>query len=244
MQFVVSSAKIQSQYIHRWKTVMRKLIAGLHHFQSQIFLSQKELFERLAQGQSPDALFITCSDSRINPNLITQTSPGDLFILRNAGNIVPAYGATNGGEGATIEFAVAGLNIKDIIICGHSFCGAMKGLLTPEILDDMPMMKTWLSYADATRRIVQENYEPLDSAESLNVAIQENVLVQLENLRTHPTVSARLARGELNLHGWVYKIETGEVFSYQVEQGQFMPLTGIPVASEKRPSRFPTDLSI
>ncbi|MBZ0185059.1 MAG: carbonic anhydrase [Candidatus Obscuribacterales bacterium] len=211
---------------------MLKLITGLHQFQSEVFLSHKELFERLAEGQNPEALFITCSDSRINPNLITQTNPGDLFILRNAGNIVPPYGAANGGEGATIEFAVAGLGVKDIIICGHSYCGAMKGLLHPEALSDMPTVKDWLSHAEATRRIVRENYKDLDETELLNIAIQENVLIQLENLRTHPAVAARISRGELNLHGWTYKIETGEVFSYQLEEGQFLPLTGVPSVSE------------
>ncbi len=223
---------------------MLKLITGLHHFQSETFLSHKELFERLAHGQNPDALFITCSDSRINPNLITQSNPGDLFILRNAGNIIPPYGAANGGEGATIEFAVTGLGVKDIIVCGHSLCGAMKGLLHPEDLRDMPTVTAWLSHAEATRRTVKENYTDLDDEQLLNVAIQENVLVQLENLRTHPAVAARLSRGQLNLHGWTYKIETGEVFSYQPDEGQFLPLTEVPPVTERRRPRFATDSSI
>ena len=206
---------------------MLKLLKGLHHFQSEIFLSHKELFERLAQGQNPDVLFITCSDSRINPNLLTQTNPGDLFILRNAGNIIPPYGASNGGEG-----------VKDIIVCGHSLCGAMKGLLHPEDLRDMPAVAAWLSHAEATRRTVRENYSDLEEEQLLNVAIQENVLVQLENLRTHPAVSARLSRGQLNLHGWTYKIETGEVFSYRPDEGQFLPLTEVPVVPSGRRSRL------
>src|SRR5947208_16582436 len=135
---------------------MQKLVEGIHHFQANIFRSQRELFERLAHGQQPDALFITCSDSRINPNLITHTEPGDLFILRNAGNIIPPYGAANGGEGATIEYAVAGLGVQDIIICGHSHCGAMKGLLAPEGLQDLPVFAAWLSHAEATRWSVRE----------------------------------------------------------------------------------------
>lgn len=223
---------------------MLKLITGLHHFQSEIFLSHKELFERLARGQNPDALFITCADSRINPNLITQTDPGDLFILRNAGNIIPPYGAANGGEGATIEFAVAGLGVKDIIVCGHSHCGAMRGLLYPEELRDLPTVAAWLSHAEATRRTVKENYSNLNDEQLLNVATQENVLVQLENLRTHPAVSARLSRGQLNLHAWTYKIETGEVFSYQPDEGQFLPLTEMPAATERRRPRLATASSI
>jgi carbonic anhydrase len=203
---------------------MQKLIQGIHRFQSDLFSSQRELFERLADGQHPDALFITCSDSRINPNLITQTEPGELFILRNAGNIVPPYGAANGGEGATIEFAVVGLGISDIIVCGHSHCGAMKGLLEPESLKRMPAVTSWLAHAEATRWVARQKYAGLPPDAHLNVTTQENVLVQLENLRTHPAVAAGLASGRLKLHGWVYKIETGQVFAYDPQAGQFLPL--------------------
>ena len=203
---------------------MQKLIEGIHHFQSNLLSPQRELFERLADGQHPDALFITCSDSRINPNLITQTQPGELFILRNAGNIIPPHGAANGGEGATIEFAVAGLGVQDIIVCGHSHCGAMNGLLHPESLKDLPAMTAWLSHAEATRRIMREKYFDRMGAAQLTTAVEENVLVQLENLRTHPAVAARLARGKLKLHGWVYKIESGKVFAYDPQQGQFVPV--------------------
>lgn len=201
---------------------MQKLIQGIHYFQANLFSSQRELFERLADGQHPDTLFITCSDSRINPNLITQTKPGDLFILRNAGNIIPPYGAANGGEGATIEFAVVGLGVQDIIVCGHSHCGAVNGLLHPESLKDMPTVAAWLSHAEATRRIMREKYCDRIGAEQLTTAVEENVLVQLENLRTHPTVAAGLACGKLKLHAWVYKIETGEVFAYDPKRGQFV----------------------
>ncbi len=203
---------------------MQKLVQGIHHFQANIFTSQRELFARLAVGQHPEALFITCSDSRINPNLLTQTDPGELFILRNAGNIVPPHGAANGGEGATIEFAVAGLGIEDVIICGHSLCGAMKGLLQPESLKQLPAMSAWLSHAEATRRIIEEKYRDREGAALLTATVGENVLVQLENLRTHPAIAVGLAAGRLKLHGWVYKIETGEVFAYDPQLGQFLPL--------------------
>ncbi len=205
---------------------MQKLIEGLHQFQSTIFGTQRELFERLAQGQAPETLFITCSDSRINPNLLTQTEPGELFILRNAGNIVPPYGAAQGGEAATIEFAVAGLGVKDIIVCGHSHCGAMKGLLEPPPARDFPALTQWLSYAESTRRIVHDKYTGREAASLLNVTIQENVLAQMENLRTHPVVASGLAQGKLKLHGWIYKIETGEVFGYDPKRGQFLALAG------------------
>lgn len=214
---------------------MQKLIEGLHHFQTALFGSQRELFERLAAGQSPETLFITCSDPRINPNLLTQTDPGELFILRNAGNIVPPYGPGLGGEAATIEFAVAGLGVKDIIVCGHSHCGAMKGLLDPPSARDFPALNQWLSHAESTRRIVREKYGEREVAALINVAIQENVLAQMENLRTHPVVAAGLAMGKLKLHGWVYKIETGDVFAYDPAVGQFLTATAQrPRAAERQ----------
>ncbi|MCK6485161.1 MAG: carbonic anhydrase [Phycisphaerae bacterium] len=209
---------------------MQKLVDGIHNFKEQVFGTQRALFERLSHGQNPMALFITCSDSRINPNLITQTDPGDLFILRNAGNIVPPYGAANGGEAATIEFAVAGLGVRDVIVCGHSLCGAMKALIEPEPKPDMPAVGAWLAHAESTRRIIRENYTQLHGPSLVTAAVQENVLVQLENLRTHPSVAAAQARGELNLYGWVYKIETGDVFGFDPGQKQFVPLTKKPPA--------------
>ncbi len=223
---------------------MQKLVQGIHHFQSSLFSSQRELFERLAKGQNPDALFITCSDSRISPNLITQTDPGELFIIRNAGNIVPAHGAANGGEGATIEFAVAGLGVQDIIVCGHSHCGAMNGLLHPESLKDLPAMTAWLSHAGATRRIMQEKYSERTGDALLTTTIEENVLVQMENLRTHPVVAAGLSQNKLKLHGWVYKIETGQVFAYDPERGQFLPVTEVSPAPVPSPRRLTAAHSI
>ena len=204
---------------------MQKLIQGLHHFQANIFGSQRQLFERLADGQNPEALFITCSDSRVNPNLITQTAPGDLFVLRNAGNIIPPYGAVQGGEAATIEYAIAVLGVKDIIVCGHSHCGAMDALVHQEKLVDVPAVADWLGHAESTRRIVKENYDHLSGQALLTATIEENTLVQIENLRTHPSVAARISRGALSIHGWVYQIETGRVFTYDPQQCQFVPLT-------------------
>ena len=203
---------------------MQKLIQGIHQFQGKSFVPLQGLFEQLAKGQKPETLFITCSDSRIDPGLLTQAKPGDLFILRNAGNIVPPHGAGNGGEAATIEFAVAALGVRDIIICGHSHCGAMQGLLKPEQVASLPAVSSWLSHAETTRRIMRENYGHLDGDRLLTATVEENVLVQLENLRTLPAVGSRLVRGDLHLHGWVYKIETGEVFAYDVESAQFVKL--------------------
>jgi carbonic anhydrase len=201
---------------------MQKLIQGIHRFQQETFRPLQGLFEQLSKGQNPDTLFITCSDSRIDPNLLTRSKPGDMFILRNAGNIVPPHGAPGGGEAATIEFAVAALGVKDIIICGHSHCGAMKGLIQPDELTTLPAVAAWLSYAEKTRQIVKSNYGHLEGNKLLTAAVEENVLVQLENLRTLPCIAARLKDGRLHLHGWVYKIETGDVFAYDLQREQFI----------------------
>jgi carbonic anhydrase len=175
--------------------------------------------------------------------LLTQAQPGDLFILRNAGNLVPPYGTSIGGEAATIEFAVAGLGVKDIIVCGHSDCGAVKALLDPESVTSLPAVASWLAYAETTRRIMRDNYDHLDGEALVDAAIKENVLVQLENLRTHPSVAARLVRGDLHLHGWIYKIALGEVRAYNPDRGQFVPLVECKPPrrpSPKRPQRART----
>lgn len=208
---------------------MQRLVEGIHRFQQDVFHQQQSFFERLVGGQKPLALFITCSDSRVNPNLLTQTEPGELFILRNAGNIVPPYGTAGGGESATIEYAVCVLGVRDIIVCGHSHCGAMAGLLRPESVAKLPAVRRWLGLAEATARIMKENYEHIDNPQALLMAtVEENVLVQLENLRTHPSVLAAIGRDELKLHGWVYKFETGQVFTYDPTEAQFVSLSATP----------------
>lgn len=215
---------------------MQRLVRGVRDFQKNIFHKQKDLYEELAEGQNPEVLFITCSDSRLDPNLLTQSKPGDVFIMRNAGNIIPPYGPNQTGESGTVEFAVSALGVRDIIICGHSHCGAMKGVLYPEAVQEMPAVAGWLKNADATQKIMRENYSHIEGEPLLNAAIQENVLAQIENIKTHPSVAARLARGELSIHGWVYKFETGEVFSYDAKEEQFIRLTEnmIPSVVSKR----------
>jgi carbonic anhydrase len=219
---------------------MQQLLDGIHRFQRHSFLPLQKLFERLAEGQHPQTLFITCSDSRIDPNLLTNSNPGNLFILRNAGNIIPPHGAGVGGEAATIEFAVSVLGVQDIIVCGHSHCGAMQGLLNPDLIQSLPDVSAWLLHAEMTRRIIKDNYSQLQDEALLNATIEENVLVQIENLRTLPSVGSRLVRGDLHLHGWVYVIETGEIFAYDVEVGQFAKLAehhtpDIKLNSRRRP---------
>jgi carbonic anhydrase len=204
---------------------VEKLIKGIHRFQSDVFARNLEFYRKLADGQNPQALFITCSDSRVVPDLICQTDPGELFVLRNAGNIVPPY--TPGspcGEAATIEYAIKGLAIRDIVVCGHTRCGAMQAVSNPQSTAGMPRVRHWLEHAQAGVEIVCTCYHHLPPEGQAKVLIQENVLVQLEHLRTHPVVAAALAGGELRLHAWVYKMETGEVFAYDAAAGQFTPL--------------------
>ncbi|KAM3097115.1 carbonic anhydrase [Phormidesmis sp. 146-35] len=198
---------------------MRKIIAGLHDFQTHYFAEHQEFFEKLSHEQHPRALFITCCDSRIDPNLLTRTDPGELFIIRNIGNVIPPFGATDGGEGAAIEYAVQALGVRQIIVCGHSDCGAMKGLLhLNDLQEDMPLVYNWLKHAEATRRLIKENYQGYEGDDLLAATIEENVLTQIENLRTYPVIHSKLHKGEISIYGWVYKIETGGVFVYSMER--------------------------
>lgn len=203
---------------------MERILRGYQKFHSEVFTKQRQFFEHLSEKQQrPVALFITCSDSRIDPNLVTQTEPGDLFILRNAGNIIPPYGSAMGGEGATIEYAIAELGIKNLIICGHSRCGAMRALLSG--VQDRPAVSQWFTHAEATRRIAVERYGHLQGEPLFEAITEENVLIQLNNLSTHPFVTSRMARGELKLFGWYYQMQTGKILQYNQSQGTFEPLT-------------------
>ncbi|GAN65495.1 carbonic anhydrase [Acetobacter orientalis] len=189
------------------------LLRGVEHFNTEVFPAKERLFASLAGGQSPDALFIACADSRINPNLITQTEPGDLFILRNIGNIVPAYGEMLGGVSSAIEYAVLGLGVSSIIVCGHSDCGAMKALMAPEKagLDKMPTVASWLRNAEAARAALGDFSAEDAGPATVRSLSEQNVLLQIAHLRTHPAVAAGLARGTLFLQGWFYDIGSGEI---------------------------------
>jgi carbonic anhydrase len=204
---------------------MDRLIAGVRTFQRDVYPQNRDLFQQLADGQSPGALFITCADSRVVPSMMTQTPPGELFICRNAGNMVPPYGEVNGGVSATIEYAVCVLNVEHIIVCGHSDCGAVKALLTPEKLEGMPTVKSWLAHGERARRIVLENHRELSGDALMHALTKENIVAQLENLRTHPSVAARMARGALAVHGWMYHIGTGNVDVYDPSRGHFVPIS-------------------
>lgn len=206
---------------------MKKLIKGLHTFQSEVFPIQEDYFKELTKGQFPEVLFITCSDSRINPHLITQTDPGDLFIIRNAGNIIPVYGS-HGGEEATLEFAIHELHIQHIIVCGHSYCGAIAAAVKGVNKEAMPNFAAWVEKnIKPTLQFVQNNYQDLNEEILLDILTQENVLQQIEQLKTHPIVIKKIKQNKLTLHAWVYQFETGEIFSYDSHDEQFKAIKRI-----------------
>jgi carbonic anhydrase len=202
---------------------MGDLLKGISSFRGAVFPSHSALYRKLAQeGQQPQALMISCADSRVMPETITQSGPGELFVCRNAGNIVPPFSTANGGVSSAIEYAVLALGVRDIIVCGHSDCGAMKGLCHPELLEPMPNVAAWLKHSYAAHSIVCEAY-PADLSERQKVraVAMENVVVQLDHLRTHPSVAAKLATNDVTLHGWFFDIETGEVQVYDGAAASF-----------------------
>lgn len=210
---------------------MQRLIDGVHKFRNDIFGNYRKLFRRLSQaGQNPHTLFITCSDSRVLAELITQSKPGDLFVVKNIGNIVPPASATGdtNSTAAAIEFAVGNLRVDDIVICGHSQCGAIDALLgRTAVGDSAPHLRDWLKLASPVLETMKRDYVHLndDSARS-TAAAEENVLFGLDNLHSYPCVQDRLADGSLRLHGWFFKIATAELFAYDPETRQFAPLVG------------------
>ena len=208
---------------------MERLIEGVHRFHKDEFGNYQKLFRKLSQeGQNPHTLFITCSDSRVLAELITQSKPGDLFVVKNVGNIIPpasATGSTN-STAAAIEFAVETLRVSDIVVCGHSQCGAMTALLGG-LPDDgsMPHLREWLKLAAPVSEIIRSQYFQIrDEAVRIDTAAEENVLFGLENLHSYHCVQKRLEDGSLRLHGWFFKIATAELFAYDPETKQFLPL--------------------
>jgi carbonic anhydrase len=211
---------------------MHRLLTGYARFRKEVFPAQKEFFADLSRGQTPDALFIACADSRVVPNLITQTDPGELFVVRNVGNMVPAYSDFHGGVTSSIEFAVLGLGVKNIIVLGHSDCGAMKALLHPEKTTSMKAVSDWLRHGQAAYQVVMENRS---EEKLLRAVTEENVILQLDHLRTHPSVASRLRKGSLTLHGWIYDIAEGKLAAWDPEEKLFRPLgeSGLSIAPAK-----------
>lgn len=218
---------------------MKKLIQGHWNFRQTYVPSHIDQLEELAHGQKPRVLFITCSDSRIDPNLITQADIGELFVIRNAGNIIPPFGAANGGEGAAVEYAINALGIEQIIVCGHSHCGAMKGLLKlNKLQEDMPLVYDWLKHAEATRRLVKENYSQYSGEELLEITIAENVLTQIDNIQTYPIVHSRVHQGKLAIYGWIYHLETGEVLAFDPETHSYTTPQTLILPEDPTPGQF------
>ena len=213
---------------------MHKLLTGLQNFSRHVFPKQQKHFESLSQGQRPHTLLITCSDSRIDPNLVTQTKPGEIFIVRNAGNIIPPYGASRGGEEAAIEFAVDGLGVSNIVVCGHSQCGAVSALTNNFDLSRMPSVQRWLDHAQSTRRRMMD----YDGTYDLNQVIDDNVLVQVDNLKTHPSVSAALRAGRVKVFAWVYNFELGSVSIYDSKSKSFVLCTDVDNQGINEVNRF------
>jgi carbonic anhydrase len=208
---------------------MHRLIRGFRKFHQNVFPERRVQFEKLAAGQQPLALFITCSDSRIVPDMLTQTEPGELFVLRNAGNLVPPSTATLSGEAATVEYAIQVLKVQDVIVCGHSHCGAITALLRPETLHGLPAVEKWLGHAEHVRREIEEQNLSADGDDLLTTAIKANVVVQVNHLRTYAALAEAEARGDVQLHGCFYRIETGEVSVFDEPSRRF---TALPAGSE------------
>lgn len=205
---------------------MTRIIKGIFNFQKNVHGTQEQLFKNLGAGQKPLALFITCSDSRISPDMLTQTQPGELFIMRNAGNIVsPCSWDHASGEAATLEYAVKQLKVREVIICGHAKCGAVHGLLHLDTLDALPEVKRWLQFSEPVLAALKKDTAGMSPEEVLAIAIERNVLQQLENVKSYPFVSEAVERGELRLHAWVYHFETGTVLAHDQTKNRFVSLS-------------------
>jgi carbonic anhydrase len=203
---------------------MNRFIQGIQHFQKELFPVHRDLFQRLASGQTPEALFIACSDSRVALELLTQTGPGDIFVCRNAGNIAPVHGH-NDAVTAAIEYAVSALQVKDIVVKGHSDCGAMKGLLNPGALAQMPDVRGWLEHAQEARAALDAAGIDPSTPAALETVTKLNIRLQIEHLRSHPQVRAAVAAGSLQIHGWYYRIETGAVEAWDADANVWVPVT-------------------
>ncbi len=199
---------------------MKKLIRGIVDFRNNVQEDYRKAFGKLATGQRPDALFIACSDSRVVPNTFASTDPGDLFVLRNIGNLIPCCSKASYSEYAGIEFSIEYLNISDIIVCGHSECGAMKGLLD-KISGDHGLAG-WLENGKKSLRRFQKGESLDNSLSEVNQLSQLNVLQQLENLKTYPEIGKRVETEELHLHAWWFDIAKAEVYCYEKELKRFV----------------------
>ncbi len=215
---------------------MKKLVTGIVDFRKNVRPKLLETFERLAQGQFPDTLFITCSDSRVAPNWFASTDPGDLFVIRNVGNLVPRCGKnglsdTDESEAAAIEFAIMNLGVKDIVVCGHSECGAMFQLMKGREKISTPNLKAWLRHADVSLESFQLDLPPYRYLAAHNRLSQINVIKQVENLMTYPIIQEKLAQKKIRVHGWWFELANATVHFYDYAGDRFVPLDETTAAS-------------
>lgn len=220
---------------------MKKFIAGIVKFQNEVFPREKHIYEQLADGQQPDTLFIGCSDSRVVPNDMLQAGPGELFIIRNAGNIVPPHGESLGGVSATVEYAVEVLKVKHIVVCGHSDCGAMRALMHPEKIRDLKAVYQWLHHAERVSAVTRELHGDLEPTKYLERLIEENVVAQIEHLMTYPCVAAKVRGGAMMLHGLVFNIKTGQFTMLDRTNLTFAPVNS---ATMVQPTPFQSALQV
>jgi carbonic anhydrase len=206
--------------------VLELLKDGVRQFQAEVYPQQAEMFAQAAsEKQAPHTLFITCADSRVDPNLITSSGTGEVFVTRNIGNMVPAYGEMLGGVSAVVEFAVSGLGVRHVVICGHTHCGAMQALLAPETVAGMPTVKSWLKNAQAALTVAEGlELKSGGQREMLEVLTEQNVLLQMQHLKTHPSVAGAMALGKLTVSGWIYNIGTGDVCVVEDGTQMFTPI--------------------
>lgn len=203
---------------------MKDALEGYKKFRSEIFPQMKDHYRLLAEMQAPHTLFITCADSRIVPNLMLQAEPGELFICRNVGNVVPPVGELVGGTASTIEYAVEVLKVKHLVICGHSDCGAIRAVLEQRDLSRLPITAQWLRYIETAWQPRKAGVSTDDFKARHTAMIRANIIAQVENLKTHPEVASGLAQGTLQVHGWYYDIVAGAIEEYDGRAGKFVPL--------------------
>ncbi len=200
---------------------LAKIVEGIRKFQAEVYPARREMFESLKSRQQPIAMFVTCADSRVVPNLFTQTGPGDIFIERNPGNLVPHYSEFVGGVSAGVEYAMLALKVPLVVVCGHTDCGVMKSLLHDEQGHGLPAMQQWMRYASEARRRVMRDHSNAAQQEKLRLITEYNVLAQIENLKSHPSVHSRLISGEVGICGWVYDIGDGSIRAADLQTGEF-----------------------
>ena len=207
--------------------VLEKLKAGIRRFQSEVYAPKAEEYRLAAKRpQAPHTLIVACADSRVDVEAITSSGPGEVFVTRNVGNLVPPYSGTPGGVTAVIEYAVAALGVKHLVVCGHSDCGAMKALLKPHSTEELPAVDHWLHHGRAALKIVQALSDGSESdSEKLERLTEVNVLAQLVHMKTHPSVAGAWASGKLTISGWVYDIGSGTVRIAEDGQRKFVPVT-------------------